>query len=124
VVGIRVVHPDVVVTHGLLWLLLRMEVVSHERMPLAGQGLCLLVRDPLLAAFLVAGSPVGDGPERVHGPAFGRVVDECDDGSDGDLQGDDQGEEPPYPVGPAGVVDDPAVGWRVPEINGNAEDGN
>ena len=93
-------------------------------MPLAGQGLCLLVRNPLLAAFRVAGSPVGDGPERVHGPTFGRVVDECDDGSDGDLQCNNQGEKPPDPVGPFGVVDDPAVGWRVPVIDGNSEDGN
>ena len=123
-VRIGVVHPDVVIARGLLWLLVGMEVVRHERMSLAGQGLRLLIRDPLLPAFLVAGTPVGGGPERVHGPAFGREVDECDYCSDGDLQGDDQGEEPPDPVGPSGIVDDPSVGWRVPEVDGNSEDGN
>ena len=123
-VGIGVVHPDVVVARGLLWLLVRMEVVRHERMSLAGQGLRLLVRDPLLPAFLVAGSPVGGGPECVHGPPFSREVNERNDGSNGDLQGDDQGKEPPDPVGPSGVVDYPAVGWRVPEVDGDSEDGN
>jgi len=122
VVGIGVVHPGVVVPHRLLWL--RVGVSRHERVSLAGEGLRLLVRDPFLPAFLVTGGPVGGGPEGVQGPAFGREVDERDDGSDGDLQCDNQGEEPPDPVGPFGVVDDPAVGWWVPVIDGNSEDGN
>ena len=67
IVGIWIVHSQVVVTHRGLVHHVR---VGHERVALAGEGLGLLVLDPFLLAGLVPGTPIGAGPERVQRPAL------------------------------------------------------
>ena len=123
VVCIWIVHPDVVVAKlllRLLWLL-RLGRMWHEGVSLAGQGLALLVLYPLPLALPITRCPVGRGPECVHGPTLNWVIDEGDDGTQRNLQGNNQGQEPADAVGPFRVKDNSAVSGWDPVVDGDSK---
>ena len=120
VVSVGIIHPEVVVTHLGRW---RHHVrVGHERVSLARQSLRLLVLNPLLLANLIPGAPIWARPERIQWPTLDAVEDEGDDGSEWDLQSNDQCEEPSDAVSPIWIKDDSAIGWWGPVVDGEPKD--
>ena len=84
----------------------------------------LLERDPLQFHRRILRTPFGGGPKRVHGSTLVGVIDDCDDGDERNLDGDEDGQEPADTVSPVWVEDDSSVRGLDPEVNADPENGD